>query len=110
MDNIKNDEYYVGKILKDLRFIVKHMSGVGFEKLSEDELLLNAMLFSLIQVQENTKKLTEEYKADHSNIPWVDIAGLRNRIVHDYGNIDLLVVYSTLTQDVPELIAEIENN
>ena len=108
MDNIKNDDYYVSKILKDLRFIAKHMNGVGFEQLEKDELLLNAMLFSLIQIQENTKKLTDEYKEKHKNIPWVDIAGLRNRIVHDYGNVDLYVVYSTLTQDVPELIAEIE--
>ncbi len=108
MDNIKNDEYYVKKILKDLLFIVKHMNGVEFERFEEDELLLNAMLFCLIQVQENSKKLTDEYKAKRTNIPWVDIAGLRNRIVHDYGNVDLHVVYSTLTEDVPWLISEIE--
>lgn len=108
MDNIKNDEYYVAKMLKDLRFIAKHMEGVKLEMLEENELLLNAMLFGLIQVQENSKKLTDEYKMSHANIPWMDIAGLRNRIVHDYGNVDLHVVYATLTEDIPWLITEIE--
>ena len=46
----------------------------------------------------------------HDEIPWTDIAGLRNRIVHDYGNVDLDVVYSTLTEDIPWLMTEIEKD
>ena len=76
--------------------------------LEQNEILLDSMLFRLIQVQENTKKLTDAYKIAHDNIPWTDIAGLRNRIVHDYGNVDLDVVYQTLVQDVPELITLFE--
>ncbi len=64
------------------------------------------MLFRLIQVQENAKKLSEVYKSEHKQIPWTDISGLRNRIVHDYGNVDLDVVYSTLIYDIPWLIDE----
>lgn len=110
MDNFKDDKYYLGKITADLNFIVKHISGVSFEQFKEDEVLINAMMFSLIQIQENAKKLSEEYKQTHDNVPWVDIAGLRNRIVHDYGNVDPFVVYSTLTVDIPQLILEIGNN
>lgn len=76
--------------------------------LEQNEILLDSMLFRLIQVQENAKKLTDAYKIAHDDIPWTDIAGLRNRIVHDYGNVDLDVVYQTLSQDVPELIALFE--
>ena len=108
MDNVKNDVYFVEKILTDLRFIAKHMDGVTQEKLEQDEIFLNAMLFRLIQIWESAKKLTEEYKAAHKSIPWVDIAGLRNRLVHDYGNVDLSVIYLTLSDDVPVLIKELE--
>ena len=108
MDNIKNDAYYVKKILTDLYFVAEHMKGVGMEKLENDEIFLNAMMFRLIQVWENAKKLSEEYKKTHKNIPWIDIAGLRNRIVHDYGNIDVKVVYLTLVDDIPMLISELE--
>ena len=109
MDNLKNDAYYVQKILTDLRFIVKHMEGVTLRALEENEILLDSMMFRLIQVQENTKKLTEEYKKAHRSIPWKDIAGLRNRIVHDYGNVDLEVVYATLTADIPWLAQQFEH-
>lgn len=108
MNNPKNDAYYVQKILTDLRFIVKHMEGVSKQELEENELLLDSMLFRLIQMQENTKKLTDVYKMGHDAIPWTDISGLRNRIVHDYGNVDLEVVYDTLTQDIPWLIGQFE--
>lgn len=108
MDNVKNDAYFVERILTDLHFIAKHMNGVTQEKLEEDEIFLNAMLFRLIQVWESARKLTEEYKAAHKSIPWVDIAGLRNRLVHDYGNVDLRVIYLTLSEDIPVLIKELE--
>ena len=105
MNNPKNDAYYIEKILTDLRFISSHMEGVTLENLKQNELLLDSMSFRLIQIQENARQLTDEYKAAHSTIPWKDIAGLRNRIVHDYGNVDLSVVFDTLTEDVPYLAA-----
>lgn len=110
MNNEKNDAYYIEKILKDLRFISEHIKGVSEERLQLDEVLLDSMLFRLIQVYENSRKLTQEYKLNHSTVPWTDIAGFRNRIVHDYGNVDLSVVYQTVTQDVPWLITEIEKS
>ena len=108
MNNLKNDAYYIQKILTDLHFIVEHMEGVTVKALGENAVLLDSMSFRLIQIQENAKKLTEAYKVAHSTIPWTDIAGLRNRIVHDYGNVDLDIIFSTLTGDVPWLITELE--
>ena len=108
MNNQKNDAYYVQKILADLHFIVKHMDGISVQELEENEVLLDSMMFRLIQVQENTKKLTDAYKMAHDDIPWKDIAGLRNRIVHDYGNVDLDVIYTTLTEDIPWLVGRFE--
>ncbi len=107
MNNQKNDEYYIGKILTDLRFISEHMQNVTPKMLGDDEVLLDSMSFRLIQIQENAKKLSEQYKEEHGNIPWKDIAGLRNHIVHDYGNVDLTILYDTLTVDVQILISEL---
>ena len=61
MDNVKNDNYYIQKIRKDLEFIVAHMRNVDLEELNANELLLDSMLFRMIQISENAKKLTEEY-------------------------------------------------
>lgn len=104
MDNIKTDSYYIQKIQRDLKFIVEHMRNVDIEELNANEVLLDSMLFRMIQLSENAKKLSDEYKMRNREIPWSAMYGLRNRIVHDYGNVDLKVVYETLKNDIPELL------
>lgn len=104
MDNIKTDAYYIDRIKKDLQFITVHMKNVDIEELSTNEVLLDSMLFRMIQISENSRKLSEEYKELNSNVPWNALYGLRNRIVHDYGNVDLNIVFETLKNDIPELL------
>ena len=104
MENPKNDRYYADKLLTDLLYIEKHMRGISMEAFYQDELRQDAMMFRLIQVSENAQKLSPEYKALRPQIPWRDVYGLRNRIVHDYGAVDLRVVYLTLAKDIPNLI------
>lgn len=104
MDNIKNDSYYIDHIRNDLQFITIHMRDVDIEELNKNEILLDSMLFRMIQISENARKLSDEYKVQNGNIPWNAIYGLRNRIVHDYGNVDLNVVFETLKNDIPDLL------
>ena len=104
MDNVKTDAYYIDRIKKDLQFITFHMKEVDLEELSSNEVLLDSMLFRMIQISENSRKLSEGYKELNSNVPWNALYGLRNRIVHDYGNVDLNIVFETLKKDIPELL------
>lgn len=110
MQNEKTDAYYEEKIILDLRFIASHMKGVTIQELNENEILLDSMLFRMIQISENAKKLSDEYRFEKDNIPWNAMYGLRNRIVHDYGNIDLAVVYDTLKNDIPILLGMMDQN
>ena len=103
MDNIKNDTYYIAKIIKDIDFIIKNMSSVSVEDFSKNEILQDSMMFRLIQISENAKKLSDTYKMQHSEIPWTDLYGLRNKIVHEYGRVDMGIVYDTLVNDIPEV-------
>ena len=110
MDNTKNDQYHLGKIKADIAFIVAHMKDVTAQGLNDNEILLDSMLFRMIQISENAKKLSEEYRENTSEIPWNELIGLRNRIVHDYGNVDLNIVFETLKYDIPELLERLTNN
>ncbi len=106
MDNVKDDLYFIRKIQEDLAFIIKHMRDVDSEELARNELLQDSMMFRLIQISENSKKLSNNFKLiEHPAIPWTAIYGLRNRIVHDYGNVDLGIVFDTLKNSIPELNA-----
>ena len=107
MDNTKNDNYYLGKIRTDIEFIIVHMKDVDLRELNDNEILLDSMLFRMIQISENAKRLSEEYKEEKSNLPWNELTGLRNRIVHDYGNVDLNIVFETLKYDIPELMEQL---
>lgn len=110
MDNVKNDEYYINKIYEEVRFINDSMTNINQDIFDNDKLLQNGMMFSMVQISENAKSLSKGYKEEHSNIPWSDIVGLRNRIVHDYGNVDLSIVYDTLKNDIPDLLRALKEN
>lgn len=104
MDNIKTDNYYIQKIIKDLTFVTAQMQNADIDELNKNEILLDSMLFRMIQISENSKKLSDEYKQRYADIPWNAVYGFRNRIVHDYGNVDLKIIYETLKNDIPDLL------
>lgn len=103
MDNKKDNSYYIRKIITDLAFIIEHTKGLTQEELEDNEILIDSVMFRLIQVSESSDKLTAEFKACYKTIPWRAMKGMRNKIVHEYGNVDLTVVYDTIANDIPEL-------
>jgi len=100
MDNKKGNKYYINKILFDLDFLIEHTKDVSKIEFVKNELLLDSIMFRFIQISEHIKKLTPDFKNKHANIPWKDIIGLRNRIVHEYGNVDLNIIYETVKVDI----------
>lgn len=109
MDNVKNDVYYVNKMIKDMRFIMEKTEGISLESLEENEVLCDSVLFRLIQISENSAKLTQAFKDAYATIPWHAIKGMRNKIVHEYGDVDLYVVYQTVMEDIPEICTLLES-
>lgn len=108
MDNIKNDDYYVKKMLKDIKFIIEKTKGITLEELEANEVLCDSVLFRLIQISENSVKLTAEFKASHNDIPWQAIKGMRNKFVHEYGDVEFDIVYQTITEDIQEVCKKLE--
>jgi uncharacterized protein with HEPN domain len=100
MDNKKNNDYYINKILLDLEFLIKHTKDINRDEFEKNELLLDSIMFRFIQISEHIKKLTTTFRDNHPNIPWRDIIGLRNRIIHEYGTIDLDIIYNTVKEDI----------
>ncbi len=108
MDNTKDNRYYIKKIITDLKFVLKHTESLSQEDLKKNEILIDSVMFRLIQISENSDKLTDDFKSQYAFVPWRAIKGMRNRIVHEYGNVDLTVVYNTVKNDIPELLGELE--
>ena len=53
-------------------------------------------MFRIIQISENNKKLSSDFKYRNSNVPWAAINGMRNIIVHDYGNVSIEIIFDTV--------------
>jgi uncharacterized protein with HEPN domain len=81
------------------------LDGPGFE---ENELVQQATLRCLEIVGEAARHLSEEFQALHPEIPWSEVIAFRNRLAHDYFNIDLQMVWDIVVSDLPGLIARIE--
>ena len=107
MDNKKTDSYYIGKIIENIDFIFLHTNNLSIEDITNDELLLDSIMFRFIQISENVKKLSDEYKNSKKYIPWIQMAGIRNKIVHAYDTIRVDIVYETIKNDLPYLKEEL---
>ena len=59
-------------------------------------------------VGEAASRVPVSERAQYSGIPWVQIVGLRNRLIHGYDNVDFDILWEIVTQDLPPLIAELE--
>ena len=110
MDNIKNDEHYLFKIINDIDKVISYAKGLSFLEFIEDEIVLDSILFRMIQISESIKKLSTEFKSNYNDIPWVDISGFRNRIVHDYDSTDYSIVYEIVKKDLPRIKNELITN
>lgn len=108
MDNRKDDLYYLEKIKADLAFVIGHTAGKTKAEIESDEVLVDSILFRIIQIAENNGKLSDRFKAAHGDVPWIAIRGMRNIIVHDYGFLDLTVVYDTVMRGMPEMLDRLE--
>jgi uncharacterized protein with HEPN domain len=91
-----------GILLDDIRAAIgkidRYTTGLDKRAFLGDDKTIDAVVRNLEIVGEAAKQLPVEFRRQHSAIPWSKIAGLRNRIVHDYAGIDLELVWNILKQ------------
>ena len=108
MDNRKDDKYYASKSIENIELIQQYSNNLTYEEFMEDRKTNDSIMFRFIQLIENLKNISEEFKNENPQIPWGDIIGFRNGIVHEYGKTDYHSVYNTLHGDIDELKAVLE--
>ena len=72
-----------------------------------DEVVQDAAIRNLEVIGEAVTKLTTEFKTAHADIPWGDIVGMRNRLIHGYMTVNLEIVWDTITTVVPPFLDRI---
>ncbi|MEP7353174.1 MAG: HepT-like ribonuclease domain-containing protein [Acidobacteriota bacterium] len=88
--------------------IVSFAERATLEQLERDPQLMSALAFQIAILGEATKRLTLEIRQSNPEVQWKAIAGMRDRLIHGYDEIDLQELWQTVTHDVPTLLEQLE--
>ena len=87
---------------------LEFVQGKRRSDLDTDRKLVLSLVKELEIIGEAAGKVSAEIRTQYGAIPWQDISGMRNRLIHAYFDIDLDVVWTTVTKDLPLLKTELE--
>jgi uncharacterized protein with HEPN domain len=105
---MKDSTIYIDHILEAISSVEEFTHG-----LSESDFLKNRMVQAAVVRQfeiigEATKRISKEFRNTHSNIAWDDMAGMRDKLIHDYIDVDYWIVWKAAKEDLPVLKKQLE--
>lgn len=87
--------------------VVAFTNRIRFDEFKTDKKTQNATLYSIQIIGEATKRLSVEFREANPQIVWRDMAGMRDKIVHDYNGINFDVVWGVVKKAIPELLEQV---
>ncbi|MCM1144273.1 MAG: DUF86 domain-containing protein [Blautia sp.] len=105
---MRND-VIIGKMQGYIEKILRYTQNLDYDTFVKQEVVMEACVFNLSQLGELAGKIDSEYRGCHKEIPWSQIYGLRNRIVHDYEGVNFMLVWEIICNDLPELQEMLKN-
>ena len=73
------------------------------ESFREDKKTVFAVVRALEIIGEATTKISETVKNHHKEVPWKNMAGMRNKLIHEYFGVNMVVIWKTIKEDLPDL-------
>ncbi|OGO60177.1 MAG: hypothetical protein A2032_06040 [Chloroflexi bacterium RBG_19FT_COMBO_49_13] len=84
------------------------LEGVSYSQFESDFRINFAVVRSLEIIGEAAKRVPDEVRQKYPDIPWKGMAGMRDRIIHGYDNVDLQIVWDVVMRDIPQIKPKIE--
>lgn len=100
---IKSDQVYLDHILEAITKIENFTKGVSRVDFDSNVMIQDAIIRNIEIIGEATKKISKSFTQTHDEIPWSAMAGMRDKLIHDYLDVDLDVVWKTVEIDMPLL-------
>jgi len=94
---------YLRHIRDAIVWIGKYTKGMDLEGFRENHLVQDAVLKQIEVIGEAAKHLPPEFTDLHPDIPWKDIVGMRDLVVHNYFGVDIVATWKTVSTDIPNL-------
>lgn len=94
---------YIKHIEEECNFIISVSQNLTQDEFMTNETLKRAVVRSLEIIGEATKKVPVEFRLQHNLIQWKNMAGMRDRLIHDYIGVNYLIVWDVIKTKIPEL-------
>ena len=98
---------YIQDILDAVADVEEFVSGLSFEDFKRDKKTLYAVIRGIEVIGEATKNIPNTIRDRYTDVPWKDMAGMRDKLIHDYSGVDAEVLWKTVEQDLPLLRASV---
>lgn len=99
----KSPNPYIQHIIDSASQIDEYLQGVDNLEFSKNRLIQDAVVREIEIIGEACSKLEDNFKLSHPNVPWTQITAMRNKLTHEYWDIDLRLVWHTATVETPDL-------
>ncbi|HNV94788.1 MAG TPA: DUF86 domain-containing protein [Methanofastidiosum sp.] len=99
----KSEEIYFRHILNAIKNIEMYTRNINYSEFQKNSMINSAVIFQIIIIGEAVKNISEELKEDYPDIPWRNIAGTRDRLIHGYFEIQLSEVWEVVVSDLNDL-------
>ena len=103
MSTQRDDSVYLKHIRDAIAKTQVYVTGVSKSKFLGDTLIQDAVIRQIEIIGEAAKRVSEKTRSENIHIPWQDIAGMRNKLIHDYFGVDIEKVWLTVKKDIPLL-------
>jgi uncharacterized protein with HEPN domain len=100
---------YLQDMLDNARRAVQFVKGMDYKKFSKDDKTVYAVIRAVEIIGEAAASVPDEIRSKYPDIPWRDVKGMRNKLVHQYFGINMEVVWQTVQEDLPMLMPILEN-
>ena len=102
------NKHHFEDILNYAKDSLDFVQNTSYEEFISDKKSVFAVVRALEVIGESSNRIADELKEKYSHLPWIEMRGLRNRIVHNYDDIDYDIIWNVLKNDIPSLITKIE--
>jgi uncharacterized protein with HEPN domain len=106
---MSRDKAVIADITHASRLALEFCANYSKSEFFDDQKTQSAVLHQLLIIGEAVKNLSVEFKTTQQQIPWKLIAGMRDKMIHEYNDVDLDEVWSTIKRDIPHLIEQLHN-
>ena len=105
----RGGKLYIKDILDSIDNIESYVEKMSFKKFSENKMAIDAVIRNFEIIGEAAKNISSQIKSRYKGIPWKEMAGMRDKMAHEYFGIDLKIVWKTIKQSLPALKDSIKN-